>query len=194
MNPQRLAKPLGTQLIIFTPYLNGEINFLLQDRDAIYEILELHEQERLIANDGVYSVFGGLLEPDETPKAGAYREMLEELNIDLYHPKLYGVGDIWNYGITIEPTFRAKNIEGALHFSSIDTIYNFLVGVYDLERFNSKVVVGEGRGAEWMSLSEIEALDINLTHFPRDYELRMISPTLKDLFRYAHKDLTDYLL
>ncbi|MGF1479502.1 MAG: NUDIX domain-containing protein [Cyanophyceae cyanobacterium] len=65
------AAPVGA------PPMNAERRFLLQLRD----------DTPAIAYPGVWGLFGGHLEPEETPLAGLKRELLEEINYAVASPR-----------------------------------------------------------------------------------------------------------
>lgn len=81
--------------------------------------------------------FGGKIEGDETPEEAVKRETYEELHYKLKNPKLVMV-----------QKFKDKHHDR--------TMYVFI------ERYDptKKLVLGEGEGMKWLSLSEAEKLNI----------------------------------
>ena len=55
---------------------------------------------------------GGKLEPGETPEQAAYREIREELNVDLINPKLVKTYPVQNLGVDLELNTFTGSIEG----------------------------------------------------------------------------------
>ena len=55
---------------------------------------------------------GGKLEPGETAEQAAYREIREELNVDLINPKLVKTYPVQNLGVDLELNTFTGSIEG----------------------------------------------------------------------------------
>ena len=55
---------------------------------------------------------GGKLEPGETPEQAAYREIREELNVDLINPKLVKTYPVQNLGVNLDLNTFTGSIKG----------------------------------------------------------------------------------
>ncbi|MCX6763855.1 MAG: NUDIX domain-containing protein [Candidatus Moranbacteria bacterium] len=85
------SKLSGTSII----FVNNENKILLFLRDDI----------PTIRYPNCWDILGGHVEENETPEECIIREMKEEINYDLVHPRLYKVSDM---GDRIEHTFWEK--------------------------------------------------------------------------------------
>lgn len=118
------------------PLINRNVSvIILYDKNK--KILLQHRAEDAERLPSYWGFFGGGIEADEIPLEAVKRETMEELNYELKNPNLI-----------MTQKFIGKHNKG--------TKYVF-VEEYDNGR---KLILGEGQGMEWYSLSELAGLKI----------------------------------
>lgn len=180
IKPEDIAVNKAVQFVIYT---TDDYLFLVQERDTNQEVSDRLGRPIIIDGDGCFGPFGGGIKPNETPKQAAIREFKGELGIKLNY------NDIFYFGKTIEPTFKAVN-NNVLQLKNIDLLYNYRIPVVDKEQFDAAIVQGEGKGRAWLSIEDILDFDTEVEHSPRNYSRRIMGPTWRDLLLKSYELLS----